>query len=101
MDSTPSKRICTKIDHCAYIVNHNITQVFQFEKSFVINLNDGNSFEVLRNEDFRAEDYTSPELDSVHFPVHVEANEYHRIQREIGEYLGIELKDPLFEDIEL
>ena len=70
------------------MVKHNINKVLSCDNEFQISLMNGEKFLITRkcySEDILKD---SPEM-----ILQLAENEYHRVQRELTEYLGIEIKD--------
>ncbi|MDD1780303.1 hypothetical protein LRP49_03725 [Enterovibrio sp. ZSDZ35] len=76
-------KVGLKLDANVSVSKLHISQVVTFDNSFNIYLSNGHTLTVVR------------EVDSEHFQdcIEVPVNEYHRIQRELSEYLGIEIED--------
>ncbi|WP_394168122.1 hypothetical protein [Photobacterium piscicola] len=81
-------KIGLKLDEQFVVVKHNINKVLSFDNEFQISLMNGDMFLITR------ECYPSDIIsDSPQMILQLAENEYHRVQRELTEYLGIEIKD--------
>jgi len=83
-------KVGLKLNEQFIIAKHNIVQVITFENDFYLALSNG-EYLVIAEQDKDNSGYYTAELDcSV---IEVPVNEYHRIQRELSEYFGVEIKN--------
>ncbi|MGP9147096.1 hypothetical protein [Vibrio parahaemolyticus] len=87
-------KVGLKLNEQFIIAKHNIVQVITFENDFHLALSNG-EYLVIAEQDKDNSGYYTAELDcSV---IEVPVNEYHRIQRELSEYFGVEIKNISYE----
>ena len=81
-------KVGLKLDEQFVVVKHNINKVLSFDNEFHISLMNGDTFLITR--ECLSQEFL---IDTPLMILQLAENEYHRVQRELTEYLGIEIKD--------
>lgn len=89
-------KVGLKLDAQHVIIKHNIAAVISHEDALQIKLNNDDSYIVLCKRDNQPEYY---DYESTAMEIYLPVNEFHRVQRELSEYLGIDVRFILPQDV--
>lgn len=75
------------------VAKHNIVQVVTLDDCFQLDLANGECLFIVVEDKYNSGYYTGNFGSCVSSNIPVSINEYHRIQRELSEYFGVEIKN--------